>query len=86
MACDPELILLDEIAAGLIDSEIPKVLETIAEIRAMGITIIIVEHVMKVMMKAADRIVVLDKGTVLCSGNCHEVLNDPGVVECYFGT
>lgn len=86
LACDPKLILLDEIAAGLIESEIPKILETIAEIRAMGTTIIVVEHIMKVMMKAADRIVVLDKGTILCSGTSHEVLNDSRVVECYFGT
>lgn len=86
LACNPELILLDEIAAGLIESEIPKVLETISEIRAMGITIIIVEHVMKVMMKAADRIIVLDKGAILCSGTSHEVLNDTRVIESYFGT
>jgi branched-chain amino acid transport system ATP-binding protein len=86
LACDPELILLDEIAAGLTDPEIPKVLETISEIRNMGITIIIVEHVMKVMMNAVDRIVVLDNGTTLCSGSTDEVVNDCRVVEAYFGT
>ena len=86
LACQPRLILLDEIAAGLTDPEIPKVLETIAEIRAMGITIIIVEHIMKVMMKAVDRIVVLDKGATLCSGSADEVVNDTRVIEAYFGT
>lgn len=86
LACEPKLILLDEVAAGLIDSEISRILETIAEIRAMGITIIIVEHIMKVMMNAVDRIVVLDKGTILCSGCVDEVINDSRVVEAYFGT
>lgn len=86
LACDPELILLDEIAAGLTEPEIPKVLDTIKEIRSMGITVIIVEHVMKVMMNAVDRIVVLDKGSTLCMGTCDEVINDCNVVEAYFGT
>lgn len=85
LACDPQLILLDEIAAGLTDPEIPRVLETIAGIRAMGITILIVEHIMKVMLNAVDRIVVLDKGTPLCAGPTLEVVNDPRVVAAYFG-
>jgi branched-chain amino acid transport system ATP-binding protein len=85
LACEPGLILLDEIAAGLIDVEIPDVLETIAEIRAMGITIIIVEHIMKIMMEAVDRIVVLDKGSILCSGTVDEVVNNDRVIEAYFG-
>lgn len=85
LACAPQLILLDEIAAGLTDPEIPKVLKTIAGIRAMGITIVIVEHIMKVMLNAVDRIVVLDKGTTLCSGTTDEVVNDTRVVEAYFG-
>ena len=80
------MILLDEIAAGLTEPEIPKVLDTIKEIRSMGITVIIVEHVMKVMMNAVDRIVVLDKGSTLCMGTCDEVINDCNVVEAYFGT
>lgn len=86
LACDPELLLMDEVAAGLTDIEIPKILETIKEIRAQGKTIILVEHVMKVMMNAVDRIVVLDKGRVLCQGACDFVMNDSSVVEAYFGT
>ena len=86
LASDPELILLDEIAAGLTEPEIPKVLETIEEIRNMGISIIIVEHVMKVMMNAVHRIVVLDKGATLCMGSCDDVINDCTVIEAYFGT
>jgi branched-chain amino acid transport system ATP-binding protein len=86
LACNPELLLMDEVAAGLTEAEIPKILETIKEIRALGKTIILVEHVMKVMMNAVDRIVVLDKGMVLCEGACQYVINDEKVVEAYFGT
>jgi branched-chain amino acid transport system ATP-binding protein len=86
LACEPELILLDEIAAGLTDPEIPRVLETIRTIKQRGITVIIVEHVMKVMMNAVDRIVVLDKGTNLCEGTTDQVINDERVIEAYFGT
>jgi len=86
LACDPELLLLDEVAAGLTEVEIPRILSTIKEIRSMGITIILVEHVMKVMVNAVDRIVVLDKGTKLCEGGTDAVINDCKVVDAYFGT
>jgi branched-chain amino acid transport system ATP-binding protein len=85
LACDPELLLMDEVAAGLTDIEIPKILDTIKIIRAQGKTIILVEHVMKVMVNAVDRIVVLDKGSVICDGACDFVMNDNKVVEAYFG-
>ena len=65
LASDPDLLLMDEVAAGLTDIEIPKILETIKEILGLGKTIILVEHVMKVMVGAVDRIVVLDKGMLL---------------------
>jgi branched-chain amino acid transport system ATP-binding protein len=86
LACDPELLLMDEVAAGLTDIEIPKILDTIKEIRSMGKTIILVEHVMKVMVNAVDRIVVLDKGQTLCQGSTNDVMNDCKVIEAYFGT
>lgn len=86
LACHPRLVLLDEIAAGLTDPEIPQILKTITGIKTLGITIILVEHIMKVMMNAVDRIIVLDKGTTLCSGTADEVVNDARVIEAYFGT
>jgi len=85
LACDPELLLMDEVAAGLTDIEIPRILDTIKTIRAQGKTIILVEHVMKVMVNAVDRIVVLDKGSVICDGACDYVMNDNKVVDAYFG-
>jgi branched-chain amino acid transport system ATP-binding protein len=86
LACDPDLLLMDEVAAGLTDIEIPKILATIREILRLGKTIILVEHVMKVMVGAVDRIVVLDKGMVLCNNCTDAVMNNPKVIEAYFGT
>lgn len=85
LACDPELMLLDEVAAGLTEPEIPKAVNTIKEIRNMGVTIVLVEHVMKVLMNVVDRIVVLDKGMILCRGTTGEVMNNGKVIEAYFG-
>jgi branched-chain amino acid transport system ATP-binding protein len=86
LASDPELLLLDEVAAGMTETEIPMILNTIKAINQSGKTIILVEHVMRVMVNAVQRIVVLDKGSKLCEGNKDEVINDCKVVDAYFGT
>jgi branched-chain amino acid transport system ATP-binding protein len=86
LSSDPDLLLMDEVAAGLTEPEIPKILETIREVRNMGKTIILVEHVMKVMTNAVDRIVVLDKGMTLCQDTTDKVMCDTRVIEAYFGT
>ena len=85
LARNPELLLLDEVAAGSTEIEIPKILATLKEIRRMGITVIIVEHVMKVMVNAVDRIVVIDKGMKIAEGNPMAVMDDSKVIEAYFG-
>ena len=85
LARKPELLLLDEVAAGTTEVEIPKILATLKEIRKMGITIIIIEHVMKVLVNVVDRIVVLDKGTKICTGKPAVVMCDNKVMEAYFG-
>jgi ABC-type Na+ transport system ATPase subunit NatA len=82
---DPELILLDEVAAGITEVEIPKVLETIRQIRDMGVTIVIIEHVIKVLVNVVDRIVVIDKGIKIAEGPPAVVMNDCKVMEAYFG-
>lgn len=85
LAQNPKLLLLDEVAAGTTESEIPKIVETIRHIRNTGITIVIVEHIMKVLMNIADRIVVIDKGIKICEGNPEAVLCDTKVIDAYFG-
>ncbi len=85
LARRPELLLLDEVAAGTTEQEIPKILETIRRIREMGITIIIIEHVMKVLVNVVDRILVLDKGLKICEGSPGAVMSDTKVMEAYFG-
>jgi branched-chain amino acid transport system ATP-binding protein len=85
LARNPELLLLDEVAAGITEVEIPKVLATIQEIRRMGITVIIIEHVIKVLVNVVDRIVVIDKGTKIAEGPPMAVMNDCKVMEAYFG-
>ncbi len=85
LARKPELLLLDEVAAGSTEIEIPRILATIKEIRKMGITMILVEHVMKVMVNAVDRIVVIDKGMKIAEGEPTAIMNDSRVIDAYFG-
>ncbi len=85
LASNPTLILLDEVAAGSTDAEIPRILDTIKQVRKMGKTIILVEHVMKVMVEAVDRIVVMDKGEKIAEGTPGKVMKDEKVLAAYFG-
>lgn len=85
LASNPTLILLDEVAAGSTDAEIPRILDTIKQVRKMGKTIILVEHVMKVMVEAVDRIVVMDKGEKIAEGTPGQVMKDEKVLAAYFG-
>ena len=85
LAHNPEVILLDEVAAGSTEIEIPKILAILQEIRRKGITVILVEHVIKVMVHAVDRIVVLDKGIKISEGKPMAVMNEAKVIEAYFG-
>ena len=85
LARRPDLLLLDEVAAGTTETEIPKILAVINEIRNMGITIIIIEHVMKVLMGVVDRIIVIDKGTKIAEDKPAAIMCDNKVIEAYFG-
>lgn len=85
LASNPTLLLLDEVAAGLTEAEIPRVLDLLKKIHEMGITIILIEHVMKIMVEAVDRIIVMDKGVKLTEGRPKEVMEDRQVIEAYLG-
>jgi branched-chain amino acid transport system ATP-binding protein len=86
LATRPRLLLLDEIGAGLTDAEAAVLLETIAGIRAQGIAVVWIEHVVHMLVRAIDRLVCMDAGRVLAEGDPATVMSDARVVDAYLGT
>jgi branched-chain amino acid transport system ATP-binding protein len=85
LATKPKLMLLDETAAGLNPSESEQAIQLIKKIRDSGITIMIVEHIMKVIMSISDRILAINHGMVITEGTPEEVARHPQVIAAYFG-
>ncbi len=81
----PRLLLLDEVLAGLNPTEVDRMVEVILRIRAGGVSILMVEHVMRAIMQLSDRIVVLNLGRHLAEGSPQEIANHPAVIEAYLG-
>jgi branched-chain amino acid transport system ATP-binding protein len=85
LATKPELLLLDELMAGLTPTETAESMELVTRIRDKGITIFMIEHVMKAIMGVCDRIMVLHHGEKIAEGTPQEIANSKKVVEVYLG-
>ncbi len=85
LATDPKILLLDEPAAGLNEIETEKLREILAKILASGVTILLVEHDMKLVMRTCETISVLDYGKKIAEGAAEAISKDPTVIEAYLG-
>ena len=85
MAADPKLLIADESMAGLSHSEVEDIVALLIKMNEAGVTIIMIEHIMRAVMRFSERIVVLDAGSKIAEGTPEEVVNNPEVERAYLG-
>jgi branched-chain amino acid transport system ATP-binding protein len=85
LAVNPRMLLLDEVMSGLTPAETNEAIKLVRKLRESGITILLIEHVMKVVMDISDRVIVLHHGEKIAEGSTMEVANNRQVIEAYLG-
>lgn len=85
LASDPVLLILDEPAGGMNDQETAELVELILQIRERGITVLLIEHDMRLVMKICEKLVVLEHGTLIAEGTPAEIRENPAVIQAYLG-
>jgi len=85
LATEPRLLLLDELLTGLNPTECEKAISLVREVKGLGITILMVEHIMKIIMGLCDRVSVLHHGEMIAEGTPKEIMNNESVVKIYLG-
>jgi branched-chain amino acid transport system ATP-binding protein len=86
LATQPKLLLLDELLAGLNPSEVATAMDLVRRIRDAGVTIVMVEHLVKALFGVSDRVTVLSAGEKICEGTPEQVAQDGRVIDAYLGT